>query len=122
MEPCVTLQTSSFPPAHKSRVGIKTFCHLLSATNSGGRSAFLERLGAGLDIGTEKAVLDIGAGICVIQYGALTNWQVFVIELDMAGPEDGDEVEALGMFSLTGAVLTFLVGRASTLIHDYESG
>ena len=35
-------QTSSFLPAHKSNVGIRTLCHLLLATSSGGRSAFVE--------------------------------------------------------------------------------
>ena len=41
--------------------------------------------------------------------------------LDTAEPEDGEEVEVLRTFSLGGAVLTFLAGRASMLIHNYES-
>lgn len=47
------------------------------------------------------------------------------MELDIfvvAEPEDSDEAEVLRVLSLTGAVLTLLAGRASTLIHDYESG
>jgi hypothetical protein len=39
----VTAQTSSFPPAHKSNVGMRALCHLPSANSSGGRFAFTWR-------------------------------------------------------------------------------
>jgi hypothetical protein len=50
---------------------------------------------AGLGVITEEAVLDVGAGICIIRCGAFVDRQVFVTVLDMAEPEDGDEVEVL---------------------------
>ena len=109
----MTDQTLLFPPAHKSNVGTRTFCHLPLATSSGGRSAFTWQTCPVLvvtkgDASDEEAAMEEVCLNACCAFVVQLEWKVRVGRVE------------LGTFSSLGPALIFLAGRASTLMQVYN--